>query len=113
MAVKFVPNPAIGPILARTPEMMAVLLAAAEAGAAAARSIAPVGATGKYRDGIGAEVEPGRARINANDYKSNWIEFGTGQPGPTPAFAPLRRGAEMAGLRLTGGSTDVRSEVVF
>ena len=100
MAVKFVPTPGIGPIIARTPEMMAFLLAAAEVAAMAAQSIAPVG-TGAYRDGISAEVEPGRARVNANDWKSVFIEFGTGQPGPTPKFAPLRRGAEMAGLRLS------------
>ena len=42
------------------------------------------------------------ARINANDFKSAFIEFGTGEPGPTPAFAPLRRGCEAAGLNLRG-----------
>lgn len=29
-----------------------------------------------------------------------WMEFGTGHPGPTPAYAPLRRGAQAMGLRL-------------
>jgi hypothetical protein len=102
MTVRFKPNPLAGAILAKTPEMMAFLLGLAESAASAAQSIAPVG-TGAYRDSIDAEVEPGKARVNANDWKAVFIEFGTGQPGPTPKFAPLRRGAEMTGLRLSGG----------
>lgn len=101
MAVRFVPNPVAGAELARTPEMMAFLLAKATEAAEASKAIAPV-RTGRYRAGIGASVEPGRARINAFYFTSHWIEFGTGQPGPTPAFAPLRRGAEAVGLRLSG-----------
>lgn len=43
------------------------------------------------------------ARVNANKFTANWLEFGTGEPGPTPAFAPMRRGAERAGFLLVGG----------
>lgn len=31
---------------------------------------------------------------------ASWIELGTGQPGPTPAYAPLRRAARSMGLVL-------------
>lgn len=30
---------------------------------------------------------PGK-RVGATDFKAHWIEFGTGNPGPTEAFAP-------------------------
>ena len=43
------------------------------------------------------------ARVNAYDFKSHWIEFGTGNPGPTTAFAPLRRAADATGVKLYGG----------
>lgn len=88
----FVPNPAFPAYLRRSPEMGAFLLFVAEAVAEEAKSIAPV-RTGDYRDGIEATVlETGAGfigRVNANNFKSWWIEVGTGHPGPTPAFAPL------------------------
>lgn len=46
-------------------------------------------------DGESVRVEANTEGINA----AAWIEFGTGHPAPTPAYAPLRRGAEAAGLK--------------
>ena len=32
-------------------------------------------------------------RVGATDFKAHWIEFGTGQPGPTKAYAPRAKTA--------------------
>lgn len=104
--MRFVPNPQAPALLARTTEMVEFLGVVAEAAAENARGFAPV-RSGSYRDGIEGQagIVEGQAegRVNARDFKSGWIEFGTGQPGPTPAFAPLRRGADATGLKLIGG----------
>lgn len=34
-----------------------------------------------------------RRRVIATDRKAHWIEFGTGDPGPTPEFAPGQKTA--------------------
>lgn len=44
----------------------------------------------------GVRVSASTGGINA----ASWIEWGTGPPAPTPTYAPLRRGAEAAGLDL-------------
>jgi hypothetical protein len=59
---------------------------------------------GDYHDGIEATVDTGDfntpARVNANDWKSHWIEWGyQGSPGK----APLRRAAQEV-----VGSTNLR-----
>ena len=103
MATKFKYNPAATALLARTVAMVETLGAKADEGAEACRSIAPV-LTGDYRDGIVGEsgLVKGMAagRVNAHDFKSHWIEFGTTD---TPTFAVLRRGLESIGLRVSGG----------
>lgn len=91
--------------LANAPEMAQMLLSKAEPVERTAKQIAPVGdSTPHYRDMIETIIRKrGKAlaaRVLAKKYTSVWIEFGTGQPGPTPAFAPLRRAAESAGLSL-------------
>lgn len=77
----------------------------AEAGEKAAKDIAPVGryaGGGDYRDGIEATVGVRGARggvivgrVNAKDFKSHWIEFGTIRQ---PAKAVLRRALERVGF---------------
>lgn len=52
-----------------------------------------------------AEAEIGKRGVQVRSHGGGinpaaWIEFGTGAPGPTPAHAPLRRGAQAMGLRL-------------
>ena len=96
----FVPNMAGIRAIASSPEMQLAIMQITEMIAAAAREIAPRSSIAEehYADEI--VVERGQdggdfaGIVNAKNFKSNWIEFGTGQPGPTPAFAPLRRGAE-------------------
>lgn len=95
---KFVYNPTAEELLKHTAEMAAHLKYAAEKGADAAKAVAPV-RTGDYRDSIEADssASEGKARVLATDFKAQWIEFGTIH---TPTFAPLRRGAESAGLKV-------------
>lgn len=92
--MRFTFNPAGLEALKRSTGMQRVLLEPAKRIAETAKRLAPRD-QGDYIDGIEAEagIENGEplARVNANDFKSWWIEAGTGGPGPTPAFAPLRR----------------------
>jgi hypothetical protein len=71
--------------------------------AAFARANAPE-RTGDYRSGIRARVdlesEGYVGYVIGEDFKTVWIELGTGEPLPTPAFQPLRRGVEAAGISL-------------
>ena len=101
MTTRFDYRHAVEGEIARSAEMKDVLYSLAEEGAARARDYAPVG-DGDYRDGIQPDVvfEENQwvGRVNANDWKSHFIEFGTGPPGPTPAFAPLRKATD--GLRI-------------
>lgn len=57
--------------------------------------------TGDYVDSIEPDIELENGewigRVNAFDWKANFIEFGTSD---TPTFAPLQRGADAAGLHL-------------
>lgn len=80
--------------LMRSVGMQRALLEPAERIAQRAKAIAPRD-EGDYIDEIDTDsgIENGLplARVNANNFKSWWIEAGTGGPGPTPAFAPLRR----------------------
>lgn len=61
---------------------------------------------GNYVKGIkvDAGVEQGvlTARVNATDFKSHWLEFGTQGTSPTPIFQPLRAAAESLGFKLGG-----------
>lgn len=72
-------------------------------GAAAARANAPE-RTGKYREGIRGQVDLDAegyvGYVIGEDFKTVWIELGTGEPKPTPAFQPLRRGLESVGISL-------------
>jgi len=94
MAVKFRPNPAGIKQVAALPGLVKEFGDIAARGAERAKEIAPVD-SGAYAEGIEGEsgIEDGRAigRINANDFKSLWIEHGTGAPGPTPAYRVLGR----------------------
>lgn len=93
---RFVRNPGFERQLARSDEMRAALRRAAEDAAAEARAVAPVD-TGEYRSSIRVEESAEGVRVVSDDDKASHIEFGTQD---TPAFAPLRRGAEGAGLKV-------------
>lgn len=95
---------AITKLMRSREDLQPILEDYASKAAANTRSIAPTGDDSPhYRDQITHEVKMHRGRyigrVNANKHTSAWIEFGTGRPGPTPAFAPLRRGVEMLGLK--------------
>lgn len=105
--LKFLANPSLEKELGFDEKMVAAMQALADKGAAAAISVWEGSGphpyeTGDYVSGISAEagIENGVAigRINAYDWKSGFIEFGTSD---TPTFAPLRRGADEAGLNVT------------
>lgn len=98
--VKFVPNPTGIALVGRSPAMQAGMIARGEAIVEAALGVSPF-LEGDYRAGLKVEagVIGGRAaaRVNAHDWKSGLIEFGTSD---TPTFAPLRTGVDAAGLKL-------------
>lgn len=82
--------------IARSAGVRAALKAEAEQAAAAARAVAPV-ASGAYRDSIHVEPTDEGFQVVADVGYAGIIEFGSSD---TPTFAPLRRGAEAAGLDL-------------
>ena len=115
--INFIPNPMGLAMIARSTTMETMLKGAAEAVAEVVRQIGPTDVGQEPQNLAFGEIDPVpyvnqisvasgvkegvvMARVNAGKFTSNWIEFGTGEPGPTPAFAPLRRAAESVGLRL-------------
>lgn len=68
------------------------------------KSIAPVD-SGQYAASIKVvrKARRGRGKVRATDYKAAWIEFGTGQPGPTAAHATAEKTARHFGGHLSGG----------
>ncbi len=96
---RFVPNPGFPPRLKRSPEMRSMLRSRA---ARAAREATRIGKSfaDSYEatvedDDEGVRIEGNTGGINA----ASWWEFGTQN---NPAVAPLRKGAEAAGLKTTG-----------
>jgi len=45
----------------------------------------------------------GKGAVAATDYKAHWIEFGTGEPGPTQAFGVAEKVARKFGGKLDSG----------
>jgi hypothetical protein len=99
MAIEFVIDPAGCIEVMNNPEMITFLENIGSVAVSAAQVLAPV-ATGHYRAGINLTMsnEGGlpMATVNADDFKSNWIEYGTAQG--FPAYACVRRGCEAAGV---------------
>lgn len=100
--------------IAMLPEVLAARIECAQMGEAAAKAIAPVSDIvyhdpkyGHYKDSIHVEVYEGDGTVLliADDFKANWVEFGTlnpqGSSSGYPAHATLRRGMEAAGFRVT------------
>jgi hypothetical protein len=51
------------------------------------------------------KAKGGRGLVSMTDYKAHWLEYGTGEPGPTNAFAPGEKTARHFGGTLKGGIT--------
>lgn len=102
----FKKDPGIEAMLRRSLEVEKALRLRAEAAASVAREIAPVD-SGAYRDGIQAQSgirgNVATARVNARDWKSHFIEFGTSQ---RAARAILRRACDAVGLKLVRGGDE-------
>jgi len=98
---RFIPDRSGIENIGQSDEVSDAMKALADEAATEAKRIAAAEAylSGDYYDSIVVDVgeEDGKAiaRINADDFKAWWIEAGTSD---TPTFAPLRRGAEAAGL---------------
>lgn len=86
--IQLVPN--FERVLNGQADVRAIIVAEAEKAKVVAKSTAPVGATGKYRDGIDVEVDLTGVRLVGRDFKSHWIEWGTSL---VKAFATLRNAA--------------------
>lgn len=96
----FVPNPDFADEYESSDDAVEMLRPLAAKGAEVARQVAPARLR-HYRgsiDSVAGIADDGKAvgRIFATDFKAVWIEMGTGAPFPTPAFAPLRTGADKA-----------------
>jgi len=103
--VKFIPNPAGIFALANSAIVVQAVEALASAIAEAAKANAPYDSESDgphYRDLIIVEDGeiPGTKVVVASKFTSYWLEVGTED---TPAFAPLRKGADQVGVVLKAG----------
>ncbi|MCV7434816.1 HK97 gp10 family phage protein [Mycolicibacterium bacteremicum] len=67
------------------------------------KSVSPVD-EGRYAASIKVtkKAKGGKGEVGATNYKAHWIEFGTGDPGPTKASAPGEKTAQHFGGTLDG-----------
>jgi hypothetical protein len=101
MGVRFNPNAGVEREVERSVEVKTALHVKAHAAAQTAEGIGQAVAPSYHVDV--ADGADGAVELRANSGGINaagWIEFGATH---LPARAPLRRGVESAGLRLTGG----------
>lgn len=68
------------------------------------KSVSPV-RSGKYAASIKVtkKAKNGKGVVSATDWKAHFVEFGTGEPGPTKAFAPGEKTAQHFGGTLDTG----------
>lgn len=94
----FEPNPDFLPELRSEPEYRELIEEKTEALLEGAIAAAPVH-TGTYVGGLESEINDGPegpvGRVNATDWASHWVEWGSQN---NPPYAPLRKGAAAAGL---------------
>jgi hypothetical protein len=110
MLKPFLPNPDADEEIMADDELRSGLADHAEPAAELAKNFAPVyegeynrpgesyREPGSYRDSIQViETDEGEVYLAATDWKAHWIEYGSVH---NPVLAPLRRGAEGAGLNI-------------
>lgn len=100
MTARFVPSPGFEERAAKAPEMRTVLRGLAARAAADAERIGR-----QVAQSYGAKVEDSDDGVmivaSTDDINAaSWIEFGNQN---LPAYAPLRKGAESAGLKTRSG----------
>lgn len=74
------------------------------------KSVSPVGdpavddEAGAYRASVKVtkKAKNGVGYVGATNYKAHWIEYGTGEPYPTPEFAPAQKTAAHFGGTIKG-----------
>lgn len=93
----FRPNPNFVRDLKREQWFQGHLDEAAEAVKEAAERESPIGATEDYIHGFKVSKTPTTRKVGNTDFFAHLVESGSVN---NPAYAPLRRGAEAAGLRL-------------
>lgn len=93
----FVPDPRFLAELKTQEEHRQGLLEIAEGVVPIVESLAPRGDTGEYADSIEAFDDGQRVGITSTDFAAHLVEYGSAN---NPPYAPLRRGATAAGLRL-------------
>ena len=98
---RYVANPMLGEELKRSTMFVDDMLRVAQDIAEGVEACAPV-ADGDYKDSIEAEAgmdsDGAQGRVNVNDWKAVFIEYGTTEH---PFLAPVRRGVESKGHKLT------------
>lgn len=100
--MKFRRNPHWHEEVRRSPEVRRVRHDAARDVAREAERIGKQVAD-SYRCEVDDDATRTRVAASADEINpASWIEFGTGVPTPTPAYAPLRKGADRAGLKTEG-----------
>lgn len=107
---RFVPRAGAIDELARSSELESGIRALLEDALIVARSIAPI-RSGNYAAGLHVEFEltPDGwvGYLIGDDFKTRWIELGTGpnryMPGGFPAMQPIRNACEAVGIELRGG----------
>lgn len=78
-------------------EMEPVLRAYAQGAVNKIRSVSPPAVrSGAFRDSLKVKSQDGKVYIVSTDRKAHLLEFGTYR---APAFAPMRKGTQAAGLR--------------
>lgn len=103
MSATFKRNPRWDDEVRRSPEVRVLRHRAATEVAREAERIGK-SVSKSYRTEVDEQGD--QTRVNANTEGINsasWIEIGTGGQAPTPAYAPLRKAVDLAGLKLTGG----------
>lgn len=70
------------------------------------KSVSPV-RTGQYAASVKVikKARNGKGEVGATHFTAHWIEYGTGEPGPTPVFAPGEKTAHHFGGTLEEGVT--------
>lgn len=97
MAARFKPDKRLAQRLAHQREVKDALRPFAERVKAEAEHASPIGESGDYISFFVITETPTKLRVGNTDFAAHLVEWGSVN---NPPYAPLRRGARAAGLRL-------------